>query len=216
MRSSPPAGSDTLRLLSADELLYPPGGQTKQKTRRLDAVRGFVFLSGQKWMAERGLLDRHQALLPAALRDRLGTATATDWILLDDALEIYRACDQLKLSTDEQIELGRTVSRANNGIVIRTMANLAGRIGVSPWVALRSIDRVWQRNNRGGGIAVYKLAERVARLEFWQVPLAQSPFFVTSMRGAIASGLEDFADRLLVSDVPDLLTADGFALRLMW
>ncbi len=202
--------------MSVDELLYAPAGQTKQKTRRLDAVRGFVFLSGQKWMAERGLLERHQALLPASLRDRLGTATATDWIALDDALALYRACDALQLTTDQQIELGRTVSRANNGIVIRTMANLAGRMGMSPWTALRSIDRVWQRNNRGGGIAVYKLGERVARLEFWQVPLAQSPFFVTSMRGAIAIGLEDFCERMLVNELPDLLTPDTFALRLMW
>jgi hypothetical protein len=108
------------------------------------------------------------------------------------------------------------VSRANNGVVIRTMANLAGRIGISPWVALRSADRVWQRNNRGGGIAVYKVSERVARLEFWQVPLAQSPFFVTSMRGAIAIGLEDFCERILVTDVPEHLTSDGFALRLVW
>jgi hypothetical protein len=198
------------------QLLYPPAGQTKQKTRRLDAVRGFVFLSGQKWLTERGLLERHQALLPDTLRKRLGSATAADWISLDYSLELYRACDGLELTTDEQIELGRYVSRANNGIVIRTLANLAGRIGVSPWVALRSADRVWLRNNRGGGIAVYKLGERSARIEFWQVPLAQSPFFVTSMRGAIAVGIEDFCDKVVVSELPDYLGAEGFALRLVW
>jgi hypothetical protein len=202
--------------MSEGELLYPPAGRTKHKTRRLDAVRGFVFLSGQRWLTEHGLLERHQSLLPGPLRERLGAATTTDWIALDDALELYRACDALGLTIEQQIDLGRTVSRANNGIVIRTMANLAGRIGVSPWVALRSVDRLWQRNNRGGGIAVYKLGERVARLEFWQVPLAQSPFFVTSMRGAIAVGLEDFCDRIVVNDLPDRLASDSFALRLVW
>lgn len=202
--------------MTADELLYPPTGRTKQRTRRLDAVRGFVFLSGQKWLAERGLLERHQALLPDELRARLAAATATDWIALDDALAIYAACDALGLGTDEQIALGRAVSRANNGIVIRTISNLAGRIGVSPWVALRSIDRVWLRNNRGGGVAVYKLGERVARLEFWNVPLARSPLFVTSMRGAVGVGLEDFCARVLVTEVPELLGPEGFALRVVW
>jgi hypothetical protein len=202
--------------MSTDELLYPPQRRTKRDTPRLDAVRGFVFSSGQRWMAERGLLERHRELLPPSLRDRIGAVTATDWIELDDALAIYAACDALALTTDEQIDVGRTVSRANNGIVIRTMASLAGRMGVSPWVAMRSIDRVWLRNNRGGGVAVYKVGERIARLEFWQVPLAQSPFFVTSMRGAIAIGFEDFCDRMVVSDIPDLLTSDSFALRLAW
>jgi len=202
--------------MSGGELLYPPASQTKQRTPRLDAVRGFVFLSGQKWLAEHGLLEGHQALMPTSLRERLGTATATDWIALDDALAIYQACDELRLSTEQQIELGRFVSRANNGVVFRTMANLAGRMGVSPWVALRSVNKVWLRNNRGGGVAVYKLGERVARLEFWQVPLARSPFFVTSMRGAIAIGLEAFCDRIVVNEIPDLLTAESFALRLVW
>lgn len=202
--------------MSADELLYPPARKTRAATSPVTAVRGFVFLSGQKWMAERGLLARHNALLPPAVRARAASATATDWIPLEDALAIYAACDALNLSVDEQIELGRAVSRANNGIVIRTMANLAGKIGVSPWVALRSVDRLWLRNNRGGGVAVFKVSERVARLEFWQVPMAQSPFFVTSMRGAIAIGMEDFCERVLIVDMPELLTADSFALRVVW
>lgn len=202
--------------MSVEELLYPPARMTRAATPLVSAVRGFVFLSGQKWMAERGLLERHQALLAPALRARNAAVNATDWIPFDDALALYAACDALALTMDEQIELGRTVSRANNGVVIRTLANLAGRIGVSPWVALRSVDRIWQRNNRGGGIAVYKLGERAARLEFWKVPLARSPFFVTSMRGAVAVGIEAFADRILVVDLPALLTPDSFALRLVW
>ena len=61
-----------------------------------------------------------------------------------------------------------------------------------------------------------EFVERVARLEFWQVPLATSPFFVTSMRGAIAVGLEDFCERVIVNEVPELLTEDSFALRVAW
>jgi hypothetical protein len=202
--------------MSGEELLYPPTYKTRAATPRVTAVRGFVFLSGMRWMAERGLFERHQALLSPEVRQLSSSATATDWIKLEDALAIYAACDALNLSVDEQIDLGRTVSKANNGIVIRTLANLAGKMGVSPWVALRSVERLWLRNNRGGGVAVYKLGERIARLEFWNVPLARSPFFVTSMRGAIAAGMDDFTDRILIVDVPELLTSESFALRLVW
>lgn len=202
--------------MTAEELLYPPASQTRGNTPRVSAVRGFVFLSGMKWLSEQGLLERQQALLPARLREQAGTLTTTDWVPLADALTIYAACDAMELSIDQQVELGRAVSRANNGIVIRTLANLAGRIGVSPWAALKSVDRLWQRNNRGGGVAVFKVAERAARLEFWQVPLARSPFFVTSMRGAIAVGMEDFCERVLVTDLPAQVTAESFALRVAW
>lgn len=199
-----------------EELLYPPGRQTRLTARRLDAVRGFVFTSGSKWLADRGLLERHRALLPRAVQERVAAYTASEWVPLEDALALYAACDALRLSTEEQLDLGRSVSRANNGLVMTTIAKLAGGMGVSPWVALRNIDRVWQRNNRGGAVAVYKLGERAARLEFWQVPLAVSPFFVTSMRGAVAVGLEGFSKRVAVTEAPELLTPDSFALRLAW
>ena len=65
-------------------------------------------------------------------------------------------------------------------------------------------------------VAVYKIADKACRLEFWQVPLARSPFFVTSMRGAIAVGIEPFCKRLVVSELATYTTSDGFALRLAW
>jgi hypothetical protein len=201
--------------MSVDELLYPPA-QSKEATPPVDAVRAFVFTSGQKWLADRGILERYRASLPASLQGMIGQIMASDWLSLDEALDLYDACDKLGLATEDQIDLGRVVSRANNGIFLRTIANLAGKLGLSPWTALRSIDRVWQRNNRGGAVAVYKLGERVARLEFWQVPLARSPFFVTSMRGALDAGIEGFCRRAIITDVPELWSPDGFAVRLAW
>lgn len=196
------------------ELLYPPS-RTKRETRPVDAVRGFVFTSGLTWMRERGLVERYRALLPVESRDRMMTITAAEWIPVADALVAYAACDALNLSFDDQVDLGRAVSSANNGILVTTILRLVGRVA-SPWTALGHVDRVWQRSNRGGAVAVYKVGPRQARLEFWQCPLARSPVFMTSMRGAIAVGIEPFCERLVVSEVPEQSTLDGFALRLMW
>ena len=198
-----------------DELIIPPP-QSKKDTPPVTAVRAFVFLSGQKWMQKKGVFAKFQELLPEHLRKYLTTMTAMDWLPLDDALEVYATLDRLELNASEQVELGRTVSAANNGLVITTLSRLAGGVGVTPWFALQHAHRTWLRSNRGGAIAVYKIADKACRLEFWQVPLARSPFFVTSMRGAIAVGIEPFCKRLVVSELATYTTSDGFALRLAW
>ncbi len=197
-----------------DELLYPPA-RAKKDTPRVDAVRGFVFTSGLSWMRDRGLMDRYRDLLPPEHRGRMMGITAAEWLPLDEAVVAYAACDALNLSLNEQVELGRAVSAANNGIVVTTILRLVGRVA-SPWTALGHVDRVWQRSNRGGAVAVYKLGPRQARLEFWQCPLARSAFFVTSMRGAIAAGIEPFCERLVVTESPEHSTTEQFALRVMW
>jgi hypothetical protein len=199
---------------SEEQLLHAPS-RSKKDTPAVDAVRGFVFTSGLCWMNERGLVDRYRDLLPPDERDRMMLVTAASWIPLEEALIAYGACDALGLSMDHQIELGRVVSIANNGVVLRTLVQLVGKVA-SPWTALGRIDRVWQSSNRGGAIAVYKLGAQQARLEFWRCPLARSAFFRTSMRGAIAAGIEPFCDRVVVNEVADYATVDGFALRVSW
>ena len=211
-------GLETVRsypsVMGADELLHPPA-RSKRDTPPVDAVRGFVFTSGLTWMKQRGLAEKYTELLPEKARSRMLTLTASEWISVDDALVAYAACDGLRLSFEDQIEVGRVVSTANNGIVVRTILRLVGKVA-SPWNALGHADRVWQRSNRGGAVAVYKLGPRLARLEFWQCPLARSPFFMTSMRGAMAAGIEPFCDRLVVTEIPEYATPDSFALRMMW
>lgn len=199
----------------AEELIYPPT-KSKRDTPRVDAVRAFVFLSGLRWMEKKGIAEKFKTLLPEKIKEPMSSLIPNDWVPLDDALEAYAACDALGLPMEEQIELGRFVSAANNGVVVQTISRLIGKLGATPWTALAHADKVWQRSNRGGAIAVYKVGEKIARLEFWQCPLARSPFFVTSMRGAIAIGAEPFAGRVVISEIPEMTTSDSFALRIMW
>jgi hypothetical protein len=201
--------------MADDTLLYPPP-RSKEETPPVDAVRGLVFASGYKWLLQHGHADRYRDLLPLQrLKDRLATVTAAEWVPIEDALLCYQACDALDLPVDDQIAIGRAVSDANNGLFIRTVARLVGKVA-SPWTAFGHLHKAWLRSNRGGAVAVYKLAERQARLEFWRVPLARSPFFTISMRGAIAAGVEPFCDRAFVSELPEFATPDSFALRVRW
>lgn len=198
-----------------ETLIHAPA-RSKGLTPPVDAVRGIVFASGYKWLAEHGHAARYRELLPTQrLRDGVSTVTAAEWISIEDALAVYATCDALGLSFDDQLAIGRAVSSANNGLFVTTVLRLVGKVA-SPWTALGHVEKAWHRSNRGGAVAVFKLAERQARLEFWQVPLARSPFFTTSMRGAIAAGIEPFCARVAVNDVPEQATENGFALRVTW
>ena len=189
---------------------------SRAATPAVDAVRGFVFVSGRSWFRDHGLLDAYMAHLPERLRERAGLLTAGEWIPLADAMACYAACDALALPEAQQVEIGRAVSAANNGRVVETIARLAGGLGVSPWIALQSLHKVWLRSNRGGAVAVYELGTHEARVELWQVPMVRSPFFCSSMRGAIQAGLALLRPRARVELSDDAPGVDSLALRAAW
>jgi hypothetical protein len=189
---------------------------TAETTPAVSAVRGMVFVSGRAWMRERGLDARYEASLAPSVRPRLHTLTALEWISLDDALVAYEACDALGLGESEQRALGGTVSAANNGFVLETIARLAGGFGVTPWAPLKSAHKVWLRSNRGGAVAVYRITERNARIEIWQTPLCVSPFFRTSLCGAMEHGLRLFRRSARVTELPRTLVPHGMAMDASW
>lgn len=188
----------------------------RQAIPPVDAVRGFVFVSGRPYMRSHGLLDRYLELLPRSQHERFHSMTALEWVPLDEAMQAYDVCDAMKLPEHQQRELGRVVSAANNGAFVETIARLAGGLGVRPWVPLESLHKVWQRSNRGGAVAVYRIDERTARIELWQVPFGRSPFFRTSMSGAIEHGLRLFRATARVVEDTSSPVPGGLALRATW
>ena len=161
-------------------------------------------------------MERYVELLPPEVQGRVFSITALEWIPLDEAMACYAACDALDLSASDQREVGRVVSAANNGALIETIARLAGGLGVTPWVALKDLNKVWLRSNRGGAVAVYKASERSARIELWRVPLVASSFFCTSMCGAVEAGIRLFRKTATVSEVREERGADGLTLTATW
>jgi hypothetical protein len=198
-----------------DTLIHPPP-TTREATPPVDAVRAFVFLAGLRWMREHGYEERCNRLLEVRFHDMANTVAASDWVPLADALSIYTALDEMMLTFAEQIDIGRYVAMANNGVIVSTVARLAGKLGLSPWAILGRLHGVWLRNNRGGAVAVYRVDDRSARIEFWGVPFATSDFFRTSLCGSMAAGLEPFAEHVRVVEMPEHRDHDAFALRASW
>lgn len=189
---------------------------TRENTPTVDAVRGFVFSSGRGWLTEHGLMEAYLGFLPEHVRDLLLGLTALEWIPIDVAMQCYAACDRLGLPAADQRELGRIVSSANNGRLLETIGRLAGGLGIAPWTPLKSLHKVWLRSNRGGAAAVFKLGERSARIELWRVPMAVSPFFRTSMCGALEAGLALFRKSASVIETQDATSPDDIVLRASW
>lgn len=201
--------------MEAEELIAGPGG-SREEVAPVDGVRAFVFLAGMRWLREQGYDERVRKLIPPDLYALANNLAAGEWVPIADALTIYGAIDELAMPLEHQIEIGRTVAIANNGVVLSTLARLAGKLGASPFLVFERVNAIWARNNRGGAIVVYRLAERSVRMEFWACPLARSPFFRTSMGGSLGAGLEPFARDLRVAELPEHRTENSFALRLSW
>ncbi|MEM9195881.1 MAG: hypothetical protein AAGF12_42335 [Myxococcota bacterium] len=197
-----------------DVIWIPP--VPREEIEPVNAVRGYVFVSGRPWLRQRGLLDRYMELLPQELHRRFDEITALEWVPIDEAMLSYAVCDRMELSSKEMRELGAFVSAANNGAFVETLARLAGGFGISPWVALKSLHKVWPRSNRGGAVAVYRVADREARIELWNVPMVRSRFFCVSFCGALEHGLALFRRNASVTEIESESAGDDIALRATW
>src|ERR1700683_8962 len=95
-------------MASAPEIIVPLSAP-RDRIASVSRVRGTLLLSSLRSIRARGILDRYVTALPGADRETIQSMVATTWLPMDLALAHYRACDALKLSAHEQIEIGREV-----------------------------------------------------------------------------------------------------------
>ncbi len=77
------------------------------------------------------------------------------------ALAHYRACDALRLSVEDQIGMGRDVSRRTHETFLGLLVKMARGVGVTPWVVFPKINSLYMRIFRGGGIQITRLSRRM-------------------------------------------------------
>lgn len=182
------------------------------------AVRSTLITSSLASLREHRLFERYDALQRSPHRDTILNCVAGEWLDLEVALAHYQACDALGLTRDEQVAIGKAVSKRIHETFLRTIVSAARGVGVTPWVLLRRGDSLQARLNRGGGVRLTRLAERIARVEIAKSPLLEVPYFRNALLGMYAAGVELLASNVTVrllhneSQRPGELTA----LRIEW
>ena len=200
------------RSIAGGELLYaalpslPP----------LEAVRGTIVFLDWRWLREHGIYERYLGQLPLEQKDALLSAATSDWVPVEQILGHYRAMDAVGLSRAQALDVGRTVGEGAHGALLRTLVSLAGQAGTNPWFALSQAQKLWDRSWRGGGVLVYRLGDRAARVEVLKTPVARSRFHRASFAGAIAAGIAGLCRRCGVDDLDALATSQSFGFRLEW
>ena len=95
----------------------------------MDGMRGTNFIAGRRWLRDQGLEARYLGALTVAVREAITGVGASAWLPMSVALPHYEALDALGLSFEQRVEFGASVSRNVNGVVLNTIARLAGTVG---------------------------------------------------------------------------------------
>ncbi|CAN5159776.1 hypothetical protein BH09MYX1_BH09MYX1_07080 [soil metagenome] len=182
----------------------------------VDAVRGSVVLITIRWIQEHGSGERYRARLPEATRNVFDHAVASDWLSVPHVTEHYRAIESLEMADDRVRLMGGDVSDSVNGVVVKTIARLAGKAGASPSLPLSRSAKLFARSFRGGAAAAYAVSPREVRFEVHGSPFAVWRVHRLTLEGALLHGLLPFARTVRVNEIPPRRTPSSYALRIVW
>ena len=184
----------------------------------LSHVRGTLLASSMQSLRSRGLFDRYSTLLPDSHRDRVLNSVAGEWLTVEIALAHYRACDALRLSVEDQIGMGRDVSRRTHETFLGLIVKMARGAGVTPWVVFPKINSLYMRIFRGGGIEITRLSPKDARVQTIGLSPLGIPYFRNAYLGMYEAGVSMFASNVQVRPLSLATSPPGkdFVLHLQW
>ena len=149
----------------------------------LRAVRSTLLVASVQQVQLNGEVPRYSARLTDAQRDTLLGLVAGVWIDVELAFAHYSAVDALGLPVAEQLRRGRVAADRLGGSIWGTASALAREIGATPWTFCRHFHRFWARGYDGGGVAVYKLGPKDARIDSVRSRLCLIPYYRRALNG---------------------------------
>lgn len=154
------------------------------------SVRSTLIQSSLNTLRLRGHFDRYCALIDPAHKATILETLAPEWLPIATGIAHYAACDGLRLSGQELINVGEDVGTRIQGTFIGTMVRRARTIGLTPWVLMGQFERLYERLLQGGGVAIYQLGPKDVRIEIHGLPLSRFEYFRMAFCGVISSGIK--------------------------
>jgi hypothetical protein len=182
------------------------------------AVRSTLLTSSLTSLRARGLFERYDALQTSSHRQTILNLMAGEWLPVEVAFAHYQACDALGLSVEEQIAMGKDVSRRIHETFLSLVVKAARGTAMTPWLLLPQGKKMQGRLAIGGGIRVSKLGPKSVRVELARLPHLVIPYARYGLLGFYAAGVELLASqvtaRIVKSESAD--PARLFVLRIDW
>jgi hypothetical protein len=184
----------------------------------ITSIRSTLITSSLASLRLRNLLPRYEAAQQSPHRDTILRCVAGAWLPLEVGFAHYRACDALGLSPEEQVEIGKDVSRRVHDTFLSTVARVARGAGVTPWLLLAKGNTLQGRLYRGGGMRIVRLAAKSARVELARHGLLDLPYYRHAVLGVYTAGVEllgsNVSCRILKAESSD--PARMLVLRIDW
>lgn len=182
------------------------------------AVRSTLITSSLTALRNRGLFERYDALQTSPHRQQLLNLVAGEWLPGEVAFAHYQACDALGLGVDEQIAIGKDVSRRIHETFLNLVVKAARGVGMTPWLLLPQGNKMQTRLAIGGGVRITKLGPKSVRIELARLPHLVIPYVRHGMLGLYTAAVELLASnvtaRIVKSESFD--PARLFVLRIDW
>jgi hypothetical protein len=179
-------------------------------------VKGTWLASAALGLRKNGRLDAYRAVLDPPYRELLTNVDTGEWYGIDVLLAHYAACERLDMPTSDILALAANVSERAQGGVLDLTARVAASTVVTPWVVMAQLNRLWSRVARGGGLGVFKLGPKEARVEVVQFPGSRYRYCQISMRGILQGALALFCRRVFVTEITGSATPTQMAMRVAW
>jgi hypothetical protein len=179
-------------------------------------IRSTLIASSVDALRSRGLFDAYRSHLDPAHRQELPDTVAGFWLPIAQGVAHYEACDRLRLSTAELLEIGENVTDRVRKSALSLAVKLAVGSGVTPWTIYGNSRRLWERIFKGGSLGAFKLGPKEARLEIVGWPLGRIEYNRVSFRGILRGLTLPFCTQAYVYEVTSLCTATTSGYRIAW
>jgi hypothetical protein len=163
-----------------------------------------------------GLFERYVALLPARHRDWVLESPIGVWLPSEVAVVHYAACEKLELDTPTQIAIGAEVAQQVHNTILSIAVKLPHQAGATPWTVLGQFGRLWAHIWVGGGVGVFNLGPKEARLEVVGWPCSRFAYCKNGILGVTEGLIQLFCSKVYVREVPKLCTSSSLGYRVAW
>lgn len=177
--------------------------------------RSTWLVSSQNAIRQRRRYDDYLAKLPDRHRETLETLVVGSWVPIDVAIAHYEACDALGFMAQEQIDIGRDVTKTLNNTLLSTALRLV-TTSATLWTTLAQMNRLWERMFVGGGVQVWKLGPKECRVELLGCRLAHIPYFRAGLQGVFIGIASHLTTKVYVNEVPRLNGPTTIVYRGSW
>jgi len=177
-------------------------------------VRSTLIVSSLRAIRQRQRIEEYVRLLEAPWHELPSLAIAGVWLPLEAGLAHYHACDALGFTLAEQHDIGHEVGDRIHGTFLGTMIRGAKNVGVTPWIALTQVQRLYARLFQGGAVCVIRAGPKDARMEMVGNPCVRIPYFRNGLRSLWQVALEFFCTKAYVTETGR--EGDSYRARIAW